>query len=52
MTDKEIIELIAYLEKQLNKSEEHWNNQNDRTYIVGFLQGSIQVVIDNLKNKI
>jgi hypothetical protein len=42
--------LIDALEKQLENSEQMWNEGHSHAYIVGYLQGVIKATIEELKH--
>jgi hypothetical protein len=52
MNKTEIETLINALQKQLNTTEEMWNNKENHAVIVGYLQGTIKGVIGHLETKI
>ncbi len=52
MKKYEIETLINALQKQLNTTEEMWNNKESHAQIVGYLQGTIKGVINHLKIQI
>jgi hypothetical protein len=48
----EIEVIIEALKKQLNTTEEMWNNKESHAQIVGYLQGTIKGVIGHLETKL
>jgi hypothetical protein len=52
MKKYEIETLINALQKQLNTTEEMWNNKESHAQIVGYLTGTIKGVIGHLETKI
>jgi len=48
----EIEVIIETLKKQLNTTEEMWNNKESHAQIIGYLQGTIKGVISHLEAKI
>ena len=52
MKKTEIEVVIEALRKQLNATEEMWNNKESHAQIVGYLQGTIKGVISHLETKI
>ena len=52
MKKTEIEVIIEALRKQLNATEEMWNNKESHAQIVGYLQGTIKGVISHLETKI
>ena len=52
MKKTEIEVVIEALRKQLNATEEMWNNKESHAQIVGYLQGTIKGVISYLETKI
>jgi hypothetical protein len=52
MKKTEIETLINALQKQLNTTEEMWNNKESHAQIVGYLQGTIKGIIGHLETKI
>jgi hypothetical protein len=52
MSKYEIEVVIEALRKQLNTTEEMWNNKEPHAQIVGYLQGTVKGVISHLETKI
>ena len=52
MNKIEIEVVIEALRKQLNTTEEMWNNKESHAQIVGYLQGTVKGVISHLETKI
>ena len=52
MNKYEIEVVIEALRKQLNATEEMWNNKESHAQIVGYLQGTVKGVISHLETKI
>jgi len=52
MKKTEIEVIIEALKKQLNTTEEMWNNKEPHAQIVGYLQGTIKGVIGHLETKL
>lgn len=52
MKKYEIEVLIETLKKQLNTTEEMWNNKENHAQIIGYLQGTVKGIIGHLETKI
>jgi hypothetical protein len=52
MNKYEIEVVIEALRKQLDTTEQMWNNKESHAQIVGYLQGTVKGVISHLETKI
>ncbi len=52
MNKIEIEVVIEALRKQLDTTEQMWNNKESHAQIVGYLQGTVKGVISHLETKI
>jgi len=52
MKKYEIEVIIEALKKQLNTTEEMWNNKENHAQIIGYLQGTVKGIIGHLETKI
>jgi hypothetical protein len=52
MSKYEIEVVIEALRKQLDTTEQMWNNKESHAQIVGYLQGTVKGVISHLETKI
>ena len=52
MKEYEIKVLIEALTKNLNESEQMWNDNLPHAQIVGYLQGTIKGIISHLETKV
>ena len=52
MSKYEIEVVIEALRKQLDTTEEMWNNKEPHAQIVGYLQGTVKGIISHLETKI
>lgn len=53
MKKEEIKTIITYLQKQLDESEKMFREgEESHAYILGYLQGTIKMTIDDLEDKL